>query len=131
MTQRVLLIAVDSVGIDPLGHERPESVYSESEFLFPRGRRGELLMLPDAPAEGALVETDVTGGHDRGAIECAITYTAHFTGQDAVARHGLLQGLGLREQVLKEMVHESNLFQLYPDACLANAIFPVHLPFFG
>jgi hypothetical protein len=131
MPQRGLLIAVDSVGIDPLGHTRPESVYSASEFLFPHGLRGELLRLPDAPTEGALVETDVTGGQDRGAIECAITYTALFTGQDAVARHGLLQGLGLREQLLKDMVHESNLFQLFPDACLANAIFPVHLAFFG
>jgi hypothetical protein len=131
MTQHGLLIALDSVGIDPLGHNRPESVYSESEFLFPRNRRGELVVLPDSPMEGALVETDVTGGQDRGAIECAITYTAHFTGQDAVARHGLLQGLGLREQLLKGMVDESNLFRLFPNACLANAIFPVHLPFFG
>jgi len=35
----VLLIALDSVGIDSLGHERPESVYAQSRFLFPRGRR--------------------------------------------------------------------------------------------
>ena len=129
--RRGILIALDSVGIDPLGHDRPESVYSVSAFLFPKGSRGEIIALCDAPVEGALVETDVTGGQTRGAIECAITYTAHFTGQSAVERHGLLQGLGLKEGLLKEMVAESNLFRLFPNACLANAVFPAHLPFFG
>jgi hypothetical protein len=131
MPHNGIMIALDSVGIDPLGHDRPESVYSASECLFPRGARGELLSLPHSPVEGALVETDVTEGQNTGAIECAITYTAHFTGQSAVARHGLLQGLGLRERLLKEMVGESNLFRLFPNACLANAMFPAHLEFFG
>ena len=38
MPQKQILIALDSVGIDPLGHDRPVSVYSDSRFLFPRGR---------------------------------------------------------------------------------------------
>ena len=131
MPTKGLLIALDSVGIDPLGHNRPESVYSDSAFLFPRGKHGALLTLPDSPVEGALVETDVTGGRDGGAIECAITYTAHFTGKNALQRHGLMQGLGLKDDVLEAMVAESNLFRLFPGACLANAIFPAHLSFLG
>lgn len=127
--RRAILIAVDSVGIDPHGHDRPESVYAESRFLFPKGRRGEVLELPNAPVEGALVETDVTGGRALGAIECAVTYASIFTGIDALERHGLVQGLGLKDAVLESMVRESNLFRVIPDSCLANAIFPAHLPF--
>lgn len=33
----MLLVALDSVGIDPLGHGRAESVYAGSAFLFSRG----------------------------------------------------------------------------------------------
>jgi hypothetical protein len=124
----VVLIALDSVGIDPLGHERPESIYADSAFLFPRGRADG--PLPDAPVEGALVETDVTGGEDRGSIECAITYTTLFTGTDAVRAHGLVQGLGLREEVLDDLLAGDTLFRRFaPSAALANAIFPAHLPF--
>ena len=60
MTRRVILISVDSIGIDPLGHSRPESVYAQSRFLFPAGQSGDLIPLPNAPRPGALVETDVT-----------------------------------------------------------------------
>jgi hypothetical protein len=126
----VLLVALDSVGIDPLGHDRAASVYAGSTFLFPRGRAGALLDLPDAPVEGALVETDVTGGERRGSIECAITYTTLFTGTDALKEHGLVQGLGLREQVLERLLSGDTLFHRFAGrACLANALFPAHLPF--
>jgi hypothetical protein len=128
---RVLLIALDSVGIDPLGHDRPESVYGQSRFLFPRGLGGPLLPLPDAPVPGALVETDVVGDNERGAIECAITYTSIFSGQSAARRHGLMRGLGLDEGTLRQMVREDNLFRHFQAPCLANAIFPVHFSFLG
>jgi len=45
MPPRCLLIAVDSVGIDPRGHQHPESIYRESEFLFPQNASGDLLPL--------------------------------------------------------------------------------------
>lgn len=70
---RRLLIALDSVGIDPFGHDRPDSVYSESRFLFPRGTAAKQRLLPGTGdvirvdhecASGVLVETDVTGGGD-------------------------------------------------------------------
>ncbi len=125
-----ILIALDSVGIDPRGHDHADSVYRDSAFLFPRGRSGALLELPDAPIEGALVETDVAGA-DAGAIECAITYTSIFTGRSALERHGLMQGLGLKGSLLEGLVAESNLFTRLPESCLANAIFPAHLAFFG
>jgi len=128
---RVLLIALDSVGIDPLGHDRPESVYAHSRFLFPAGRRGELLTLPDSPVPGALVETDVIGTNATGAIECAITYTSIFSGQSAAEKHGLMNGLGLKEQSLQEMIRTDNLFRRFASPCLANAIFPFHFPFLG
>jgi hypothetical protein len=130
MARSGVLIALDSVGIDPLGHGRPESVYAGSRFLFPRGAQGEVLALPDAPAPGALAETDVTGGREQGAIECAITYASIFTGIDALERHGLMQGLGLSDGALEAMVAERNLFSAYASPCLANAHFPVHLPCF-
>jgi len=119
------------VGIDPLGHDRSESVYAQSRFLFPKGRGGEAMPLPESPISGALVETDVVGDDQRGAIECAITYTSMFSGQSAVDRHGLMHGLGLKEQSLQEMIRESNLFRWFANPCLANAIFPFHLPFLG
>jgi hypothetical protein len=131
MDHHVILLAIDSVGIDPLGHDRPESVYAASRFLFPAGKTGDLLPLPDAPVPGALVETDVIGGHERGAIECAITYTSIFSGQSAVERHGLMRGLGLDEHALKEMVTSDNLFRHFQKPCLANAIFPFHPAFLG
>lgn len=124
-----ILIALDSVGIDPLGHDRPGSVYAESAFLFPRGERGDLLALSEAPWEGALVETDVTGGIEAGAIECAITYASIFSGTNALDRHGLMTGLGLRDEVLEGLIAEQNLFARFRAPCLANAIFPAHLPF--
>src|SRR5437879_10600328 len=93
-----ILIAVDSVGIDPFGHDRPESVYSDSRFLFPRGKRGEVLELSNAPLNGALVETDVTAGRERGGIEFALTYTSIFTGQKAVRRQGLVPSPGFEDQ---------------------------------
>jgi hypothetical protein len=129
--RRVILIALDSVGIDPLGHRRPESVYGQSRFLFPMGREGDLLPLPEAPVPGALVEMDVVGDNDRGAIECAITYTSIFSGCSAVDRLGLLRGLGLNERGLQEMVCANNLFRRFRRPCLANAIFPVHFSFLG
>ena len=46
-------------------------------------------------------------------------------------RHGLMHGLGLNEAALKEMVKEDNLFRHFANPCLANAIFPLHLPFLG
>jgi hypothetical protein len=133
---RVILIALDSVGIDPLGHNREESVYSGSEFLFPRGAAGDVLPVvrrcPDGTCRhGVLVETDVTGGAERGAIECAISYASIFTGIDALGRHGLMRGLGLSDRVLEEMVAESNLFRCFESPCLANAYFPLHLEFLG
>jgi phosphopentomutase/2,3-bisphosphoglycerate-independent phosphoglycerate mutase family metalloenzyme len=131
MDAHVILIALDSVGADPLGHNRPESVYAHSRFLFPAGRTGDPLPITEAPVPGALVETDVTGGHERGAIECAITYTSIFTGQSAVDRHGLMRGLGLNESMLKAMVAKDNLFGHFQSPCLVNAIFPAHLSFLG
>jgi hypothetical protein len=122
-----LLIAVDSVGIDPLGVDRPESVYAGSRFLFPRGYRGGVARVPG----GVLVETDVTGGRRDGAVECALTYTSIFTGTSTVAEHGLVQALGMRERLLKDLVARRNLFRLFERSCLANAIFPAHLTFFG
>src|SRR5262245_40319845 len=105
---RVILIALDSVGIDPLGVDRPDSVYSEGRFLFPRRAGSDPLPLPDAPVPGALVETVVADPQCRGAIECAITYTSIFSGQSALDRHGLMRGLGLDEQTLTRMVDEDN-----------------------
>ena len=132
---RVLLIALDSVGVDPLGHDRPDSVFSRSEFLFPRGQSESLLPVsrrsPGGKTHsGVLVETDVTGGRESGAIECAITYTSLFSGIDTLQRHGLMQGLGLNERVLESQIDESNLFTRFANPCLANAIFPLHFPFF-
>src|SRR5262245_26348326 len=123
MSRRVILLALDSVGIDPLGHQRSESVYARSRFLFPTSAAGDVLGLPDAPVPGALVETDVIGEHKRGAIECAITYTSIFSGQSAVDRHGLMRGLALDERTLKEMVSADNLFRHFRAPCLGNAIF--------
>src|SRR6516164_2118483 len=130
MERRIILLALDSVGIDPLGHHRPESVYGQSRFLFPAAQ-GDVLPLPDAPVPGALVETDVIGGAERGAIECALTYTSIFSGQSAVARHGLMRGLALNEALLKDLVSGDNLFRHFSDPCLANAIFPFHATFLG
>jgi hypothetical protein len=127
----VILIALDSVGIDPEGHDRPESVYGQSRLLFPRRSDLDPLPLTDAPCPGALVETVVAAPDQPGAIECAITYTSIFSGRSALERHGLMQGLGLKEAVLQEMVREDNLFQRFADPCLANAIFPLHLSFLG
>lgn len=134
--QRTLLIALDSVGIDPLGHNRSESIYTDSEFLFPPGTSGDALPVSRQCADGArrdgvLVETDVTGGEERGSIECAITYTSIFTGSDALLQHGMMQGLGLNNRVLEAMVAESNLFRCFETPCLANAVFPLHLGFIG
>jgi hypothetical protein len=128
---RVLLIALDSVGIDPLGHDRPESVYTHSRFLFPRGRASDPLPLTGSPVPGALVETDVIGEQGVGAIECAITYTSIFSGQSAVDRHGLMNGLGMKERALQEMIRQDNLFRRFRSPCLANAVFPIHLSFLG
>src|SRR5205807_275925 len=80
---------------------------------------------------GALVETSVAGEDHTGAIECAITYTSIFSGQSAVDRHGLMQGLGLKETTLQEMIRENNLFRQFKSPCLANAVFPFHFPFLG
>ena len=128
---RVILIALDSVGIDPLGHDRPESVYAHSRFLFPAGGGHEGEQLPDAPVPGALIETEVARESDLGAIECAITYTSIFSGQSALERHGLMRGLGLNERVLQEMVRGDNLYARFERPCLLNAIFPLHLAFLG
>src|SRR5690606_34308645 len=62
---------------------------------------------------------------------CALTYTSIFSGQSAISRHGMMDGLGLKEKLLEEMVREQNLFEHFENACLANALFPVHLPFLG
>ena len=134
--QRTLLIALDSVGIDPLGHNRLDSIYSDSEFLFPSGANGDALQVSHdrtdgTRRDGVLVETDVTGGAEFGSIECAITYTSIFTGSDALQRHGMMQGLGLNNRVLEAMVGECNLFRCFDSPCLANAIFPLHLGFIG
>lgn len=131
MVNHRLLIALDSVGIDPLGHSRPESVYTDSRFLFPQGSSGDLLTLRDSPVPGVLVETDVTGGAERGAIECAITYTSIFSGESAIREHGLMRGLGLKDRLLEQMVSRRNLFKVFPHCCLANALFPAHLEFLG
>lgn len=71
-----ILIALDSVGIDPLGHDRPESDYSQSRFLFPRGKSGPVVEVRTPGWNGVLVETEVVDGQDPGAIECAILRTA-------------------------------------------------------
>jgi hypothetical protein len=126
---RVILVALDSVGVDPLGHDRPDSVYARSRFLFPRGRAAGTLA--DGPMPGALAETMVAHADAPGAIECAITYTSIFSGQSALARHGLMNGLGMNETTLKDMVRHGNLFRRFDKPCLANAIFPVHLAFLG
>jgi Metalloenzyme superfamily len=123
---RVLLIALDSVGIDPLGHDRADSVYSQSRFLFPPGG-GPIA----GPMPGALVETVVASDDAPGAIECAITYTSIFSGQSALAHHGLMNGLGMNEATLKSMVRDNNLFRRFQKPCLANAVFPAHLAFLG
>lgn len=128
---RILLISLDSVGIDPIGHDRKESVYSDSRFLFPSGSAGDLLTITKAPMPGALVETRVVGESQHGGIECAITYTSIFSGQSAADKLGLLEGLGLNEQGMSEMIRSSNLFRRFRKPCLANAIFPFHLSFLG
>src|SRR5581483_129270 len=128
---RVLLIALDSVGIDPLGVDRPDSVYAHSRLLFPPGPGSDPRPLPEAPVPGALVETVVADRDGPGAIECAITYTSIFSGRSALERHGLMNGLGLNEQTLKDMVRADNLFRHFGAPCLANALFPVHFPFLG
>jgi hypothetical protein len=131
MTANRILIALDSVGIDPCGHDRPESVYSGSRFLFPRGFSAAVLPMNGAPRPGILVETDVTDGAEQGAIECAITYTSIFSGQSAIREHGLMRGLGLNDRLLERMVLRDNLFRRFARCCLANAVFPAHLDFFG
>src|SRR5215470_13298189 len=123
---RVLLVALDSVGIDPLGHDRTDSVYAQSRFLFPRN--GDEI---PGPVPGALIETVVARDDAPGAIECAITYTSIFSGQSALDRHGLMNGLGMNEATLKDMVRGDNLFRRFANPCLANAIFSVHLAFLG
>ena len=127
----ILLIALDSVGIDPLGHDRADSVFSQSRFLFPRGKNGDVILLPEAPVPGALVATDVVGDGDRGGIECAVTYTSIFSGHSAADECGLLQGLGLKEQAMRDLIARDNLFYRFRNPCLANAIFPLHLKFLG
>ena len=129
--RRVILLALDSVGIDPLGHDRPESVYAHSRFLFPRGAAGDVVPITAAPIPGALVATDVVGNHEHGAIECALTYTSIFSGQSAVDEHGLMRGLGLNEVLFKKLIARDNLFRRFDKPCLLNAIFPGHLPFLG
>ncbi|MGH9814413.1 MAG: hypothetical protein ACRD4T_14875, partial [Candidatus Acidiferrales bacterium] len=81
------------------------------------------------PVPGVLVETDVTDGKATGGIECALTYTSIFTGRSAVREHGLMKGLGLKDSLFEKMVLESNLFSRFSKPCLANALFPAHLPF--
>jgi hypothetical protein len=130
MKSRVILIALDSVGIDPLGHNRPDSVYSESRFLFPAGQSSFPLRTENTSVPGAIVETTVAPDCS-GAIECAITYTSIFSGRSALEHHGLMQGLGLNEQRLKELISQDNLFKHFESPCLANAIFPVHPSFLG
>src|SRR5262245_61701981 len=108
MSPSTILIALDSVGIDPLGHERPESVYADSRFLFPRGVQGNVVAINEAPVPGALTATDVIGDDARGAIECALTYTSIFSGQSAVDQHGLMRGLGLKEGLFKQLIAQAN-----------------------
>lgn len=131
MARSAILLALDSVGIDPLGHDRLESVYAQSRFLFPRGVRGDVLSITTAPLPGALVATDVVGNQKRGAIECALTYTSIFSGCSAVDEHGLMRGLGLNEGWFKKLIARDNLFRRFEKPCLLNAIFPGHLPFLG
>ena len=127
----VILLALDSVGMDPLGHDRPESVYAQSRFLFPRGGTGDPLAVTATPIAGALVATDVVGEATRGAIECALTYTSIFSGQSAVEQHGLMRGLVLNEGLFKKLIAQDNLFRHFERPCLLNAIFPAHLSFLG
>ncbi len=128
--RKSLLIALDSVGIDPLGVSRPESVYFASQFLFPKDTEGPVQTLPAAPIPGLLTYTDVTDGQEVGGIECALTYTSIFSGKNAVRHHGLLRSLELNHALLEGAIRESNLFKLFRAPCLSNAVFPVHLPFF-
>jgi hypothetical protein len=128
---RKILIALDSVGIDPLGHDRPESVYSQSDFLFPCGESAPIIEVPVPGWNGVLVETDVVDGHESGAIECAITYASIFSGRSVIREHGLMRELGLNERLLEQLVSSDNLFRHFERSCLANAIFPAHLEFFG
>ncbi len=93
-----LLIAVDSVGIDPFGHSRPDSIYSGSRFLFPSERSGCVLPVTCGDWNGYLIETEVAPPDSPGAIECAITYTSIFSGRSAFEEHGLMRGLGLRDR---------------------------------
>src|SRR5438876_4179874 len=88
MPMQRILIALDSVGIDPLGHNRPDSVYAQSRFLFPPRQGPDSLALPASPIPGALVETVVAENDGSGAIEGAITYTSIFSGQSALKQHG-------------------------------------------
>lgn len=127
--RKALLIAIDSIGLDPLGADRPESVYFGSAFLFPKLTASPVQPLRDSPIPGVLVETDVTDGEPRGGIECALTYTSIFCGRSAVRAHGLMRGLGLKDSVFEEMIRENNLFKQFTKPCLANALFPLHLPF--
>ena len=129
--RRIILLALDSVGIDPLGHERAESVYAQSRFLFPRGAAGDVVPIAAAPIPGALIATDVVGQNERGAIECALTYTSIFSGHSAVDEHGLMRGLGLNEGLFKRLIAKDNLFRHFQKPCLLNAIFPAHLAFLG
>jgi hypothetical protein len=131
MDRHIILLALDSVGIDPLGHRRPESVYAASRFLFPREGGDDVLPVTAAPVLGALVATDVIGAQERGAIECAITYTSIFSGQSAVDQHGLMRGLGLNEGLFKKLLAQANLFSRFQRPCLLNALFTAHLSFFG
>ena len=62
---RVILIALDSVGIDPLGHDRPESVYAHSRFLFPRQVGLDPLPLPDWFAGIRFASWNATATGDR------------------------------------------------------------------
>lgn len=130
MARKGLLIALDSIGIDPLGVNRSESVYSRSQFLFPRNQTGPVQLLDGPPCAGLLVETDVTNGLEIGGIECALTYTSIFTGESAVRSHGLTHSLEMNSSLLESAVERSNLFSLFQAPCLANALFPAHLPFF-
>lgn len=130
-SRKGLLIALDSVGIAPCGVDRPESVYSESTFLFPKPPLVDVQLLPDAPTPGALVATDVADGRDKGSIECALTYTTLFSGRSAVRDHGLMRGLGLDDARLEAAIDASNLFCRFARPCLANALFPAHLACFG
>ena len=128
---RVILIALDSVGIDPLGHGRPESVYGQSRFLFPRpvGRRSA--SIARCPMSGRLVETVVAEPDQPGAIGVRHHLHLDFLRPKRLKQHGLMQGLGLNEPTLQQMIREDNLFRHFGNPCLANAIFPIHLSFLG